>query len=165
MQHPLLCAPRSAQLTWCTRVTWRTSYANCARNICATYMRQIHARCHAGCARHIRESDANVARTRNVTSGPLCKERWTQSMPLGKLNSNSYWLLAQKWSLLLFCKLGIIVTKTPGCGRGILSASSGYSSCCGMHLNQAVSRFTHSFHHIHYFVPGCRIGETPNPNK
>jgi hypothetical protein len=40
------CCARQVRATfaWCTRATWRTSYANFARNICVTY------------ARHIRES-------------------------------------------------------------------------------------------------------------
>jgi hypothetical protein len=46
-----------------------------ARNICVTYAPDSR-RIHAGCARHIRESDANIGRTcratRDVTFGPLC---------------------------------------------------------------------------------------------
>jgi hypothetical protein len=40
------------QPAWCTRATWRISYANLARNICVRYTPDF-----AGCARLIRESD------------------------------------------------------------------------------------------------------------
>jgi hypothetical protein len=64
-----------ATFAWCTRATWRTSYANFARNICVTYapdsrrMRASHPRIRRKCCAHLlREERA----TRDVTFGPFC---------------------------------------------------------------------------------------------
>jgi hypothetical protein len=63
-----------ATFAWCTRATWRTSYANFARNICVTY---------APDSRRMGVTSANPTQmlcalpheeraTRDVTFGPLC---------------------------------------------------------------------------------------------
>jgi hypothetical protein len=65
-----------ATLAWCTRVTWRTSYANFARNMCVTYApdscrihvrRASHPRIRRWCCAHLLHEECS---TRDVSFGP-----------------------------------------------------------------------------------------------
>jgi hypothetical protein len=96
------CTPRAKRLHN-TRASWRTSYANFARDICARFTTNAH---------HIRESDANVActcRTRNAQQG-MCL---LDPSVISRITFMSLWIPRKRISI--FFELRTYVFANPFC--------------------------------------------------